>query len=129
MVSCPKEIPVINGCNYSKAHDLLVVLFTVRYIHVLYIAGKAPSLFNEYWNIGPWRWLTIICYSQQDVMCVHIDGLYNYVDLQMAATFGKMLLEKNEQLQHELQQLQKAAEETMLENQVCIITCVLVNYE
>ena len=42
-------------------------------------------------------------------------------DLQMAATFGKMLLEKNEQLQHELQHLQKVAEETSLENQVCII--------
>ena len=38
----------------------------------------------------------------------------------MAATFGKMLLEKNEQLQHELQQLQKVAEETALENQVCL---------
>lgn len=42
------------------------------------------------------------------------------IDLQMAATFGKMLLEKNEQLQHELQQLQKVAEETALENQVWI---------
>lgn len=39
----------------------------------------------------------------------------------MAATFGKMLLEKNEQLQHELQHLQKVAEETTLENQVRII--------
>lgn len=50
------------------------------------------------------------------------------IDLQMAATFGKMLLEKNEQLQHELQHLQKVAEETMLENQVCtlyIYVCVM----
>ena len=36
----------------------------------------------------------------------------------MAATFGKMLLEKNEQLEQDLRNLQKVAEETTLENQV-----------
>jgi len=41
-----------------------------------------------------------------------------YADLQMAATFGKMLLEKNEQLEQDLRNLQKVAEETTLENQV-----------
>jgi len=39
----------------------------------------------------------------------------------MAATYGKMLLEKNVQLQQELQDLQKVAEETTLENQVGIM--------
>ena len=42
----------------------------------------------------------------------------------MAATYGKMLLEKNEQLQQELQDLQKVAEETALENQVHIMLYV-----
>lgn len=55
-----------------------------------------------------------------NVLCMYLD-----IDLQMAATFGKMLLEKNEQLQHELQHLQKAAEETTLENQVCILLIVM----
>lgn len=41
-----------------------------------------------------------------------------HIDLQMAATFGKMLLEKNEKLEQELRNLQKVAEETTLENQV-----------
>ena len=44
-----------------------------------------------------------------------------FTDLQMAATYGKMLLEKNVQLQQELQDLQKVAEETTLENQVGIM--------
>ena len=51
-------------------------------------------------------------------LSVFIKNFMIYADLQMAATFGKMLLEKNEQLELDLRNLQKVAEETTLENQV-----------
>ena len=59
----------------------------------------------------------MIC-NYVSTLSVFIKNFMIYADLQMAATFGKMLLEKNEQLEQDLRNLQKVAEETTLENQV-----------